>query len=266
MASDNGITTRAALKLAVVRPIRRLVSALTDACCRLEVRCHGSNPLLPLRRRLAQRCIRGEGIEIGGAHQPLPVPAAAHVRYVDRISEDELRASYADVAHLPFVHVDVIDDGETLATFPDASVDFLIANHMLEHCQNPLGALERWLQVLRPAGVLFLAVPDKRFTFDRDRPLTTFKHLLEDYRQGPAQSLADHYTEWARRVGEVEESQVAQRVAEWMLATPNIHFHTWDATSFNWFLCDCQRILDLPFTLEALQFNVEECVAVLRKP
>ena len=38
--------------------------------------------------------------------------------------------------------VDVVDDAQTLATFPDESVDFVIANHVLEHLEDPIGALE----------------------------------------------------------------------------------------------------------------------------
>ena len=34
-----------------------------------------------------------------------------------------------------------MDDGERLATIADATQDFVIANHFLEHCQDPLGAL-----------------------------------------------------------------------------------------------------------------------------
>ena len=41
----------------------------------------------------------------------------------------------------PFVPVGCIDDGERLGKIADASQDFVIANHFLEHCQDPILAL-----------------------------------------------------------------------------------------------------------------------------
>ena len=60
---------------------------------------------------------------------------------------------------------------------PDGSQDFIIANHLLEHVADPIGALEEWYRLLRPDGILFLALPDKRVTFDKDRPRTTLDHV-----------------------------------------------------------------------------------------
>ena len=62
--------------------------------------------------------------------------------------------------------------------------DFVIANQVLEHFQNPLLALQNMLRVLKPGGVLYLSLPDKRFSFDVDRPVTTVEHVLRDYRRG----------------------------------------------------------------------------------
>ncbi len=64
----------------------------------------------------------------------------------------------------------MIDDGEHLASIGDESVDFVVANHFIEHCRDPIGALTTLLRVVRPGGVVFMAVPDKRQTFDRARP------------------------------------------------------------------------------------------------
>ena len=113
---------------------------------------------------------RGEGLEIGAAHSPLPVPGLCRVRYVDRHSVDELRRQYSELAAVPFVPLDVIDDGEKLNTIAPESQDFVIASHFLEHTQDPIGTIRRHLQVIRQGGILFVAVPDKRFSFDVNRP------------------------------------------------------------------------------------------------
>src|SRR5512132_2322677 len=85
------------------------------------------------------------GIEIGALDAPTPLPRGTQARYVDFRSTKELANHYPELDSSMFVPVDVIDDGERLATFGRAEVDFIIANQMLEHCQNPLGTLRRHL-------------------------------------------------------------------------------------------------------------------------
>src|SRR5215218_5051715 len=94
-------------------------------------------PFIRRREGIAKGYILGSGLEIGGLNAPLRVPGAARVRYVDRAPVPELRKQYPELDGQPLVETDVIDDGERLGTIPDASEDFVIANHFLEHCQDP---------------------------------------------------------------------------------------------------------------------------------
>jgi SAM-dependent methyltransferase len=80
------------------------------------------------------------------------------------------------------VEVDYIDDGFTLSTIPSASQDFLIANHVLEHSPDPIGALLNWSRVLKPDGILFFSVPIGSESFDKGRQITMVDHLTEDHR------------------------------------------------------------------------------------
>ena len=86
-----------------------------------------------LRRQIAWRYLSGNGIEVGALHSPLEVPSNATVRYVDRMPVDEVRKQYPELAEYHLVEVDIIDDGEILSSIADSSVDFVIANHMIEH-------------------------------------------------------------------------------------------------------------------------------------
>ena len=124
--------------------------------------------------------------------------------------------------------VEIVDDGETLATLPDKSLDFVIANHMVEHSEDPIGTLKNHLRVLKPGGVLFWALPDMSHTFDRHRSLTTVEHLLRDYQQGPEDSRLEHCVEWARLVDRVPEVEVAEKGRQFCEARINIHFHVLD--------------------------------------
>lgn len=47
----------------------------------------------------------------------------------------------------------------TKLSFPDASVDRLIATHVLEHLPRPHEVLREWARVVRPGGVLSLVLP-----------------------------------------------------------------------------------------------------------
>lgn len=74
-----------------------------------------------------------------------------------------------------------IMEGADLSEIEDEKYDFLLSSHNLEHIANPLKAMKEWIRVIKPGGFLLLVLPDKRFTFDRKRPDTTFSHILSDY-------------------------------------------------------------------------------------
>lgn len=179
------------------------------------------------RETVARIYLKGTGLEIGALHNPLKVPPSVRVRYVDRLSTADLRTQYPEFATRDLVEVDVVDDGEHLRTVADTSQDFLIACQVLEHCQNPLFTVAQWLRVLKPGGVLLMTLPDKRFSFDVDRPVTTTEHLLRDYREGPAWSRQQHFDEWVRLVERIAPDDVAARVEELLRVDYSIHFHVW---------------------------------------
>jgi SAM-dependent methyltransferase len=215
------------------------------------------------RRRLARRYLRGSGLEIGALQRPLDVPARASVRYVDRMDTEHLREHYPDLSAETLVDVDLIDDGETLGTQPDASADFIIANHFIEHTEDPLGTLENHLRVLRPGGILYLAVPDRRLTFDAARPPTPLEHLIRDHAQGPRGSRTQHQEEWARLVDKVPPSEVEARVAALEETDYSIHFHVWSPPEFLAFLEYARE--RTPFLIEEAQANGHEFIAILRR-
>ena len=215
------------------------------------------------RRRLARRYVRGEGIEVGALNEPLRMPRGARVRYVDRLDTHALRERFPELAGVDLVEVDVVDDGATLATVADASLDFVVANHVIEHTEDPLAALAAWLRVLRPGGVAFLAVPDMRHTFDRGREETPTEHVLRDHRDGPSGSRAGHYEEWAGRV--MGATDPAGEGARLDAAGEEIHFHAWTREGFAELLEAARGVLPVAFEVEALEPNRHEFVAVLRR-
>lgn len=184
---------------------------------------------MSVRSDLADKYIRGRGIEIGGRHCPLEVPKGCIVSYIDRVSIEELKR---EDPKLKIVENEIIiDDGEFLNKVGSHSVDFIIANHVYEHTRNPLRTLEVWWNRLRKGGIVYAAIPNKEETFDRARKVTRFEHLLEDHAcvDRPTDDR-DHYRDWFTHVdhekltGEALENKINQCVAD----KTNIHFHVWD--------------------------------------
>ena len=83
------------------------------------------------------------------------------------------------------------------------------------------------LRVLKPGGVLYLSLPDKRFSFDVDRPVTTVEHVLRDYKEGPEWSRRQHFEEWACYKEKLSGDDLHARVDELIRTDYSIHFHVW---------------------------------------
>jgi SAM-dependent methyltransferase len=218
-----------------------------------------------VRRDIAFQYLSGEGIEVGALHAPLEVPAGVKVHYVDRMSVSDLRKQYPELAAVNLVEADIVDNGETLSSIPDNSWDFVIANHMIEHCQNPICTLENFLRVLKPGGIVYMGVPDKRHTFDIDRPLTSLDHLIRDYKEGPEWSKLGHYEEFIKLVDKPPEDHVAARIQQLLDIDYSIHFHVWTSETFPEVLEYCQKQLGFCFTIEFSQENSMEVIMILRK-
>lgn len=215
------------------------------------------------RQVIAAAFLHGDGIEIGALHRPLIVPRSARVKYVDRMKVDELRKSYPELMKEPLAETDIVDNGETLVTIGDATQDFVIANHFIEHCENPLLTFQNLFRVLKPAGILFMAVPDKRFTFDAERPSTTLDHVLRDFSEGPEWSRRQHYEEWSRLVNRRTDPEIEEEVKQHLEASYSIHFHVWSAPELHELVVALQRIVQ--FELEVFLRNGIESLIVLRK-
>jgi SAM-dependent methyltransferase len=187
------------------------------------------------------------------------------VRYVDLLPVDRLREMYPHFAGHWLVAPDVLDDAQTLATIADESQDFVIVNHVLEHMENPLGALRNWLRVVKPGGVVFMTIPDKRHTFDGERPETTIEHLLRDDTEGPEWSREAHYEEYARLAEHVPEPGVRARAADLAKSRQDIHFHVWTLSSLHELLLYLRQRPEFRFEPELVQANFTEVLVILRR-
>ena len=239
------------------------VIGLDDRACEAAARA-----VRDIRTELAAQLLRGSGIEIGALHAPMVLPVGVNVRYVDRMTVPELRAHYPELESQHLVPVDIVDDGELLSTFEPESVDFIVANHFLEHCEDPIRTIETHLGKLRPGGVLFYAVPDKRYTFDFGRPRTPLSHVIADHEDGGQASRSEHYQEWVR-VGLAgptpPDEHDVQRHAEQLEAERySIHFHVWTQADLLELMLHCEDRFG-GFEIEAFERHGLENIVVLRK-
>jgi SAM-dependent methyltransferase len=251
------------------RSLRSLLARLAELPATVTrvraLRLYVGKPNQKVREYVGRLYLRGHGLEIGALQCPLSLPAAASALYVDRMPAEELARHYGDLNVSGVRPPDIVDDGERLATIDHASRDFVVANHFLEHCEDPIAALENMLRVVKPGGVVFLAVPDKRFTFDAPRPVTTIDHLKRDHAEGPARSRREHFEEWARIVVGASDEDAQQVATELIEADYSIHYHVWTQTELLEFLVTLQHDYGFPFDVELFMRNDLECIIVLRK-
>lgn len=88
-----------------------------------------------------------------------------------------------------------ICEASNLKSIPNEKYDFIIASHCLEHCANSLKTFREWLRVIKKGGAILLILPDKRYTFDHNRTVTTFEHLLNDLGNNTDETDLTHLTE-----------------------------------------------------------------------
>lgn len=219
-----------------------------------------------LRREIASIFLKGRGVEIGALHKPLNVPEnKVDVIYIDRLSTNELQKQYPNIEE-PFIEVDIIDDGETLKKIKNNSQDFIIANHFYEHCADPISTLLNLLRVIKPSGGIFMAIPDKRYTFDKKRKNTTFRHVKEDYEEGPAISKNKHLIEWITEVNNItNRKQIIKKKESLIKNNESIHYHTWDYETLIDYFIKVRKYLNDPFEISLVARNFSENIVYLTK-
>ncbi len=125
------------------------------------------------------------GLEIGALDNPTPMPNGVVIEYVDYAATEHLQNHPHEdtVKKQSIVNVDHIWPGS--GSLKDIcgrnDYDFVIASHVIEHVPNVLGWLNGIYEVLRPGGIFNLAIPDKRFTFDVGRRVSTLGEMVEAY-------------------------------------------------------------------------------------
>jgi glycosyltransferase involved in cell wall biosynthesis/SAM-dependent methyltransferase len=142
------------------------------------------------------------GLEIGPLNRPVVTKCESNglIKYIDHVSTEGLRKKFINdpsVSIGDIVEVDYVWGDKTLVELVGGKLfDYVIASHVIEHVPNMLGWLKEVAEVLTDKGILSLVVPDKRYTFDYPRELSTpgmiIEAYLRQYRRPCPQAIFDH--------------------------------------------------------------------------
>ena len=148
------------------------------------------------------------GLEIGPLTKPIITREMGIVHYVDHATTEELRAKcvpWGTIDVSKIVDVDYVWGDKNLKelTCKENPFDYVIASHVIEHVPDFIGWLKEIRSVLKTGGILSLAIPDKRFTFDYLRQLTKPADILEAYllqsKKPSTRQIFDYKSEYINR-------------------------------------------------------------------
>ena len=222
------------------------------------------------RITLAAQYLQGQGVEIGAMDLPLKLSKSSTIQYLDRCSREDSIKLFPNLSK-NLVDVDIIDNGETLNSLKNDSLDFIIGNHFLEHVENPVLTLENMLRVVRPGGRLFIAIPDKRYTFDKQRVITPLDHFIKDYTEGPSWSEQEHYIDFVSNTEHgvnKSTSEILEVVEKLKQKNWSIHYHVWDHQAMIKMFCMVKDTLGFQFEIlvaVAAQQDNNESIFILQK-
>lgn len=125
---------------------------------------------------LANHYLKGKkGIEIGGSYHNQFYLDTLNVNYTN---EETLYTKEEIKNTKEILKVDIVAQGDALP-FEDNTWDFVINSHVLEHFFDPIKTINEWMRVIKPNGYLFMIIPHKERTFDKDKERTTLKELID---------------------------------------------------------------------------------------
>ena len=231
-----------------------------------------SEIIAPIQHReQGGKFLSGCGLEIGALHFPTKIPPNCSIEYLDVESIEKIRYVFPDIDGYNIVEPNYVGDicKHTISDITKKNFNFIILNHVLEHVANPIQVIQNIWEGIVDDGFFIVSVPDKDFTFDRGRPLTTYEHLLADYFLGVTEVCDDHYIDFLAHVHlEVFTSKDRFLNALQSVRNRREHSHVWDSQTFKASLVRIFEFLNInaTFVYESIgSDNQIEYFAVIRK-
>lgn len=137
------------------------------------------------KRKTYYKHFKGKGLDVGPFDKPFIEAVfakdnAIKVDYVDLHTPEELKRIFNEIPDFNPVMADYVHDvSQQGFGFNATKYDFIILSHVLEHVMNPFFVVDEAIKKLKPGGILYIGLPDERFSEDNGRPLTHYDELLE---------------------------------------------------------------------------------------
>lgn len=132
------------------------------------------------------------GIEIAPWFSPIaPKSEGYNVKTLDVFDTEELRLRCSKDPNIS-ANIDAIEVVDFVAAASNideivasldrlGQYDYIISSHNFEHLPDPITFLQASARVLKKGGFLTMAIPDKRYTFDRWRSISNTSDLLKAF-------------------------------------------------------------------------------------
>jgi SAM-dependent methyltransferase len=142
----------------------------------------------------------------------------------------------------------------------DDSFDVVASRHALEHISNPVAAIKEWMRILKPGGVVYVSVPDRRKTTEHVRELTPLQHFVEDFENDVAEFDLTHEAEIMQAGVGIQKHDKYE--------IPFIHYHTFEPGNLAELLRFCGlEVMPLSVgDLHLLRHRPWDLIAMARKP
>ncbi len=211
------------------------------------------------------------------------------VKYVDWFSHEELAEMHGDNPRRDnnlIVDVDFVVKDRHIAHAISEKFDLICASHVIEHIPDVIFWFAELDAMLANEGRVFLAIPDRRYTFDYFRPASRATELIRAYEEKierPAiWQLADHFyyhqkvdlaALWRQEspgsfTPRFSLSQAMDLARAKANTYTDCHCWTFTADSFGQMLADLESSGLCPFTIEKITPplpNTNEFFALLRR-
>ncbi len=156
---------------------------------------------------------KATGLELGPLAWPVLTKDEADIYYLDHLPTLELKQKYKDDKKFPIsMIVDVDYSLKKSDTLKKATLNkkfnYVIASHIIEHVPDIISWLDEISNVLDKDGILSLAIPDKRYTFDINRPVSTAGQIIGSYLEKRKIPSAEQVIDYGLSTVEVDARKI----------------------------------------------------------
>ena len=193
---------------------------------------------------MAHYFCKGNGLEVGALCYPYLFNEDCKLKYADIFENSKLRKIIDDIPLDNLYHKELVDVDYVLEppkfllnNVSDNTFDFVYSSHVLEHTPNPISSLNDQLRVTKAGGIVYVAIPNKKNTFDKSRKITKsdvlinkFENVIFDHTVDEALDVIKNTDEHA--LYEPHKNNPLEFAKEIIKKKEGIHhFYTYDETN-----------------------------------